>query len=182
MTSDSIDIHALMEPLQAHRSALWEDLPDLELYMDQVITYLDRQLSPFQSAADEKLMTAAMINNYVKSGLIPRPTKKKYTRTHMARLLMAGSLKQVLPIRRVKQLLDAEQDGECAQEQFNCFCQEQDAALSHTAEAVGALDAQDRPALYRLALRLAIQANTSRLLAERLLAALEEEGEDVSDK
>ncbi|MFA7206355.1 MAG: DUF1836 domain-containing protein, partial [Saccharofermentanales bacterium] len=56
----------------------WEALPDLDLYMDQVLTYMDRQLSLFQKDEENKLLTSSMINNYVKDGLIPRPEKKKY--------------------------------------------------------------------------------------------------------
>lgn len=181
MASGPLDIKALVQPMRAHQSVLWAQLPDLELYMDQVITYLNRQLSVYQPAPGEKLMTSAMINNYVKSGLVPRPIKKKYSRAHISRLMMAGSLKQVLPIRQVQQLLDAEQqtEGPFSQKQYDQFCRQQDEALAQAADSITAFleDKQtlDRPALYQLALQLAIQANASRLLSERLLMALSED-------
>ena len=62
----------------------WELLPDIGLYMDQVITLMDRTFSP---ALPKGEMTKSMVNNYVKVGLIPRPVGKKYDREHLAMLL-----------------------------------------------------------------------------------------------
>ena len=61
----------------------WELLPDIGLYMDQVITLMDRTFSP---ALPKGEMTKSMVNNYVKVGLIPRPVGKKYDREHLAML------------------------------------------------------------------------------------------------
>ena len=63
----------------------WELLPDIGLYMDQVITLMDRTFSP---ALPKGEMTKSMVNNYVKVGMIPRPVGKKYDREHLAMLLM----------------------------------------------------------------------------------------------
>ena len=71
----------------------WELLPDIGLYMDQVITLMDRTFSP---ALPKGEMTKSMVNNYVKVGLIPRPAGKKYDREHLAMLLMICVLKQAL--------------------------------------------------------------------------------------
>ena len=64
----------------------WELLPDIGLYMDQVITLMDRTFSP---ALPKGEMTKSMVNNYVKVGMIPRPVGKKYDREHLAMLLMS---------------------------------------------------------------------------------------------
>ena len=61
----------------------WELLPDIGLYMDQVITLMDRTFSP---ALPKGEMTKSMVNNYVKVGMIPRPVGKKYDREHLAML------------------------------------------------------------------------------------------------
>lgn len=76
----------------------WEELPGIPLYMDQVILYLGESLELFQREGSS-LLTSSMINNYVKTGLIPHPEKKKYTKEHLAGLMAVCMLKQVLPSR-----------------------------------------------------------------------------------
>lgn len=82
----------------------WEALPDLGLYMDQVITYIQRQYRPLYGEG-RRIVTAAMINNYVKSGLVTRPEKKKYGREQLAQLLVICGLKQALPLEAMGRLL-----------------------------------------------------------------------------
>ena len=67
----------------------WETLPDIGLYMDQVITLMERTFAPFLPGAE---ITKSMVNNYVKVELIPRPIGKKYDREHLALLLVNGTL------------------------------------------------------------------------------------------
>ena len=65
-----------------------EDIPNIDLYMDQVLTYMHRQLSLFERSEDNPLLTSSMINNYVKSGVLERPEKKKYSKNHLATLMV----------------------------------------------------------------------------------------------
>ncbi|NCC76493.1 MAG: DUF1836 domain-containing protein [Clostridia bacterium] len=83
--------------------AAWEQLPDLGLYMDQVITYVEQQCRALY--AQEKFLTPAMVNNYVKSGLLSRPNGKKYSRALLAQLIMICTLKQALSQDEMKKLL-----------------------------------------------------------------------------
>lgn len=83
----------------------WDLLPDIGLYMDQVQTFIERQLRLYQNATRERLLTPAMINNYIKDGLIPRAEAKKYNPAHLALLIMIGTLKQVLSIQNLNDLL-----------------------------------------------------------------------------
>ena len=62
----------------------WEELPDMDLYMDQVVTLLNEYLKPFHAKDQEKMVTSTMINNYVKHGIVSPPVKKKYTKNHVA--------------------------------------------------------------------------------------------------
>lgn len=66
-----------MEELQQYHLPRWEELPDIELYMDQVITLIERYLSPLVGQTDSKVITSAMINNYVKLNIMPKPNKKQ---------------------------------------------------------------------------------------------------------
>ena len=81
----------------------WELLPDIGLYMDQVITLMDRTFSP---ALPKGEMTKSMVNNYVKVGMIPRPVGKKYDREHLAMLLMICVFKQALSMESISRLLE----------------------------------------------------------------------------
>ena len=82
----------------------WEDLPDIPLYMDQVIGLMERYLDIGGKVAenalekDAKILTSSMVNNYVKMGIMPAPVKKKYDKEHLAYLLMICILKQSLSI------------------------------------------------------------------------------------
>ena len=83
------------DKLYSRKIPLWNELPELDLYMDQIIVLMEKYLG---SSQEDKLITPSMINNYVKLGIIPRPTKKKYSKTHIAYLIIICSLKQVMPI------------------------------------------------------------------------------------
>lgn len=85
----------------------WEDMPDIELYMDQVIALMARYLGDAPEDGG-KALTPAMVNNYVKTGLLPAPERKRYTREHLARLAIVCSLKAVLPLSAVRALLERE--------------------------------------------------------------------------
>ena len=61
----------------------WDSLPQLDLYMDQVILLLTRYLTPIDRAAEEKFVTASIINNYVRMKVIPPPVKKRYRLTYL---------------------------------------------------------------------------------------------------
>ena len=63
--------------IRDYEPTAWERMPELDLYMDQVITLMDKQLTPFTTDGGDKLLTPSMINNYVKDEVLPRPVKKK---------------------------------------------------------------------------------------------------------
>ena len=83
----------------------WEQLPDIELYSDQVVNYLETRLNVFHLDKSEKLITKAMINNYVKKGVLKPPVKKKYDRTHLAYLFVICLMKQVYSISDIKEMV-----------------------------------------------------------------------------
>lgn len=76
----------------------WNDLPDIELYMDQVTALINKHLGRIKRAENKETLTAAMINNYVKLGFLPPPVKKKYSREHIAQLLVICTMKPVMSI------------------------------------------------------------------------------------
>ena len=155
-----------------HQTVSWEHLPDLDLYMDQVVTYAQKQLELYQSAQPDKLATPAILSNYVKSGLVPRPVKKKYGKEHLAAFLMMCTLKQVLPIQQSHQLMN----GMAGKEFFALFGELQDQAFGRMGEEITAI-AGSPETIRRQILRLALEANASRLAAQLLLQKLDQEKE-----
>lgn len=80
----------------------WEELPDIELYMDQVVALTNRYLG---NVTKEKMLTASMVNNYVKMKVMPAPVKKKYAKVHLMYLIVICVLKQVMPLSSVETIL-----------------------------------------------------------------------------
>lgn len=95
----------------ADRDIPEESIPSLELYMDQIITLVERELSPARREEGERLLTKTMVNNYTKEGLIKRIKGKKYSREHIRMLLLVYQLKQSLAIQDVKKFLDGMEEN-----------------------------------------------------------------------
>ena len=74
------------------------EVPNIDLYMDQVTKFMDEHLESSKRRSDDKLLTKTMINNYTKNNLLPSPNKKKYTKDHMYTLLFIYYLKNVMPM------------------------------------------------------------------------------------
>ena len=100
----------------------WEELPDFGLYMDQVVALLSRYLD-FNLDADssEKMITVSTVNNYVRLKIMPAPEKKKYSRIHLAYLLMICTLKQNLSIAYVQKMIPMGLSEDEVRERYNAF-------------------------------------------------------------
>ena len=82
-----------------------EDVPGIDLYMDQVTTFMDSQLKSSKRYEDDKILTKTMINNYAKNHLLPPPDRKKYSREHMLLLIFIYYFKNILSINDIQNLL-----------------------------------------------------------------------------
>lgn len=82
-----------------------EDIPGIDLYMDQVTTFMEQHLEHSKRHPDDKVMTKTMINNYAKNDLLPPPVKKKYSREHMLVLIFIYYYKNLLSIGDIQTLL-----------------------------------------------------------------------------
>lgn len=81
------------------------DIPDIDLYMDQVTTFMDEHLEATKRFESDKLLTKTMINNYTKNDLLPSPNKKKYSKDHMYLLVFIYYLKNVLSMSDIRQIV-----------------------------------------------------------------------------
>ena len=99
----------------------WNELPDIDLYMDQVLNYIENSLKDYIKS-DEKFLTKTMINNYVKQGILQPPANKKYNKLHIAELFVICILKQVYSISEIKELIALALKTNSAENSYNKFC------------------------------------------------------------
>ena len=114
----------ICEKLASHKLPRWENFPDIELYMDQVVAVMEKALALYNKvgAEESKLITPSIINNYVKLKVIPAPNKKKYNREHLAYLVMICILKQTLAISSIVKIIESNLESKTISELYNEFC------------------------------------------------------------
>lgn len=83
-----------------------DDIPNIDLYMDQVTTFMDKKLRNSSRSDDDKILTKTMINNYAKNNLLPPPIKKKYSKEHVLLLIFIYYYKGILSISDIQSLLN----------------------------------------------------------------------------
>lgn len=165
------DLAELKEKLESERPVAWDQLPDIHLYMDQVMSYMPRQLIDLGESGD---VTASMMHNYAKEGLLPRSAGKRYSREHIAYLTAICLLKQVLQVHDVKTLLKESVDEDIdVRRIYSKMLALLDEELLKSAEALPAAD--DRAAVAQAALKLAVSAYAQQLACRELVRLLENE-------
>ncbi len=153
----------------------YNEFPDIDLYMDQVVTFLEKQLAIFQTSSLDKQITSSMINNYVKGEVVSSPISKKYNREHLALIQEVCTLKQVLTIAEVKQIIDERYRKENADNAtiFNNFKdlvnEKNKEAIQITKNSLENIENNDLTSLTDLAVNLALTANSYISISKRIL-------------
>lgn len=99
------EIRAILENIKKISYIKPNEIPDIDLYMDQVTTFMDQHLEETKRYSEDKLLTKTMINNYTKNDLLPSPVKKKYSKDHMVMLIFIYYLKNFLSITDIQSLV-----------------------------------------------------------------------------
>ena len=180
-----------------------EDVPNIDLYMDQVTTFMDERLKKStRNQGEEKLMTKTMINNYTKNEVIPPPARKKYNKEHILILIMVYYFKSILQLSDIKELMDpiidkffdshtdysiedvydeifSDMDGEIDRVRDEIVAQYKDAMTKFE----DAPDAdQDYLKLYSFVCKLGCDVFVRKLLIEKIVDSLREQSEAASPK
>ncbi len=168
----------LSAALGSYKTESWNQFPAIDLYMDQVVTYLERLLNIFGDTSDSgKTITSSMVNNYVKEGYLKRPVNKKYDRVHLISLYIMSMLKPVLPIPLIARSLD----NFSSEDEYHNFYSEltslQDQAFNSVSQKllnlIDNIDEDDYENSLRLfALQLSSEANAHRIAAEKIMSLL----------
>ncbi len=99
-------LKSILESLGRIEHIKLEDIPNIDLYMDQVTTFMDKQLkNTTRNPEGDKILTKTMINNYAKNDLLPPPVKKKYSKEHIVLLIFIYYYKGILSISDIQTLL-----------------------------------------------------------------------------
>lgn len=99
----------------------WEALPDMELYMDQVISLVNRYLDLIPKDETNPVITASAVNNYVRLRMMPAPERKRYSRRHLACVIMICVLKQSLTLAEIQRVLPPDMTEENIRQTYNDF-------------------------------------------------------------
>ena len=163
--------------LDNFRLPRWNDIPDIGLFMDQVITLLTQYLDYLPpELKEDSCITPAAINNYVRLKIMPEPRKKRYYRLHIAYHLMICTMKQTLSIALIQKMVPMD----CTEEEFSVIYNQY--ALEHRASAqyfIGQIRSETRPildgtdssgrAVSKLVFTTTVVAGFTKLLAEKLI-------------
>lgn len=159
--------------LETERPSNWDVIPDIGLYKDQVLSYMERQKILCKSS--DKL-TGAMINNYIKMGLLPRTVDKKYSREHLALLTIICALKQVLSVNDCDILIKSQTESLGCEEFYNKYSGILDAVLKQTASFFKQEINQED--LSSSALSLALSCYVMKFACENILDIIQEGNTD----
>lgn len=175
------DILKLVDEITNYIEIKDYEIPDIDLYMDQVTSFMDNKLSSFKRNEDDLILSKTMINNYAKDKVIPPPNKKKYSKKHMMILIWVYHLKQTLSINDIGKLINfigKEDDNINYTEMYNNFLAIQKKSsdklkanfddMLHSIESTNSnFDGDEK--LFLLVLELILSANMQKRLAEKII-------------
>ncbi len=158
-------------PAFEFRSPRYEDFPEIELYMDQVLSVLEKYLSPFFPG--EKAITSTMINNYVKQKLLPPPQNKRYSKDQLTRLFMICILKSHMALSQIAALMENAEKDCTAEELFRLFSAELDRSLDSVWQNPLVPEDNKKLSLPHKTLRAALMAFSAILYSKQVFAQAE---------
>ena len=173
-------VKELQEKLRTKRPERWELIPDIDLYMDQIAAYMMRQHIGLADDDNDEALTSAMINNYIKSGILPRANGKKYDKDHIVYLTAICLLKQVVSVSDTGALLSALLENQTTQELYGNYAETEDHELRLAADLLDGISSRTQMA--ETALKLAVSSYAQKYACKKLIDMLKSERQDGSQK
>lgn len=152
----------------------WDDLPEIDLYMDQVISVTDKLLSSL-SVEDTPILTPSMINNYVKNRIIPPPVKKKYSREHLAKLIIICIMKPIMEISAIADIMtrnEALYGTAQMLDKFSSMFEKNIASRARSSELAMESTKKTEEMLCAIAIENAVKAGAEKVIAEHAYAEI----------
>lgn len=170
------ELNDALSPLDGFKMPRYKELPEIELYMDQIISIAEKYLAQL-SIGEKSIITPSMINNYVKNGILPPPTKKRYTRDHLAKIIIICTMKQTVEITDIASTLDCSIEENGMENTFDMFAARYENDLAQTVENAIFLASEENGSVLDVIIAGAVRSNTSRLVAEYALKTRRENNE-----
>ena len=148
--------------------------PDIDLYMDQILAYISRTPVSFRESDS---LTSAMVNNYIKDGLLPRAKGKKYNKEHIVDLTVIARLKQVLSVKDVGVILAAAKNGREEEELYKLFNELLSKACENASEKT-----EQGDNMAQLALSLAVESYVYKVVSEYIIDSMKPEETHAEEK
>ncbi|MCD8037374.1 MAG: DUF1836 domain-containing protein, partial [Clostridiales bacterium] len=146
----------------------WEEMPQLELYMDQVIMLLNQYFGVDNEESDKKeAITKNMINNYVKMKVVPPPVKKRYSKKHLVYLVLVCLMKQTFSIATIKSILPDFEDEGSLKEIYNSYVKYYKNTAKEVVEKYSAIEYKN---ISDAVIRMGTESIILKELAERALS------------
>ena len=160
------------EDIMNYHCPRWNELPEIELYIDQVVCILQSNLSLFNTNTKVPIITPTMINNYVKHHIINPPKKKKYNRDHLAYLFVICIFKRLMPLADIRESIVMTKRWFSVEEGYNLFCEELEKSLKHAfaPDKYNIPSALDTDIQEVSAMRAIVNAFANSILADRIIA------------
>lgn len=197
------DLLTLVEELSLSDHVKLSDIPNIDLYMDQLLTFLDDNLAHLARNEKDKIITKTMINNYAKDGMIAAPVNKKYNSRHVIMLILTYYLKQILPLTDIKALfapilnnINTDEDDIISLEDIyatflkirkiefedfsDVFTEKFDLIREQTSNLEK--DNQDLAEIFLTIITLAAQAGAQKRLAEKMIDKYFKDAQDLKGK
>ncbi len=179
-----------------------DDIPNIDLYMDQVTTFMEKELASSKRHGEDKVLTKTMINNYAKNNLLPPPEKKKYSKEHVLVMIFIYYFKNILSIKDIDTLLapitekyfDSDTDFnitsvyeevcQLEKSRINALMKDVAKAYSQSMECFCETDGEDRDylQLFSFICSLSFDVYVKKLLIEKLIDGLPEPIHDKKKK
>lgn len=168
--------------IMENRLPRWNELPEFEIYMDQVIMIMEKYVGAYFKYTDDSFLTPAMINNYVKLKVMPAPEKKKYSKIHLSYLIIICMLKPVMSIQNIHDIIEyklTEGNMETTLNWFAKTCEEQFATfLNNTSELLKSNEQKivnDKVNISNVAFKMGIDASIARNISSTLIYNIKKE-------
>ena len=168
--------------LKGYTLPLWDSLPDIELYMDQVISLITKYMEIYGTVTGQmRVITPSMINNYVKLGIIPAPVKKKYSKIHLSYLLIICTLKQTLDMSTIQRIIPIDLSEDDVKHTYNSFVVNQRKAFSYVTDSIKSvalpiinLEGDNPDRINDLVMQVSASANIFKILTQNVTKISEE--------
>lgn len=152
----------------------WDDLPEIDLYMDQVISVTDKLLGSL-SVENAPILTPSMINNYVKNRILPPPVKKKYSREHLAKLIIICIMKPIMEISAIADIMTRNEAlfGTAQMlDKFSSMFEKNIASRARSSELAMESTEKTEEMLCAIAVENAVKAGAEKVIAEHAYAEI----------